>query len=482
MYDACVVGSGATGAWTAQLLAQAGRRVLVLEGGPRPTPAEMDRLARHDAPAGPPPIQPVQSRLPGHSPPIAPFLVDDALHPYAALSPAPYTWLRSRQLGGRTVLWGGVTPRLAEEDFAATSTGAAWPFTAADLAPHYDRVEAALGVDGEQPLTAAEHALARALEARWPGVQVRSRPGIARRPERADADGAVWPATASPVLLLDRAVSAGAEVRTDCIVESLALDGERVIGVNVVDRRTRARRVVRSGAVALCASTIESTRILLNSRNREHPEGVGSSSGHLGRHLRDHLAVTVSGTVADFTGPDEEQPLGGPFGLYAALPERRFQIEGWAQRGAPRPGRPARFSVAASAEMTAGSSGVVTLDDGLRDAWGIPAPAIRLTVSDEDEARVRGAEAELLEACASAGFEVAEVDRHYEALRAYVHDVGTARMGSDPAGSVVDAVNRVWDAPNVLVADGACWPANPCPNPTLTMLAIASRACDAFTG
>ncbi|MFM8611871.1 MAG: GMC oxidoreductase [Actinomycetota bacterium] len=482
MYDAIVVGSGATGAWTALLLAQAGRRVLVLEGGPRPTPAAMDRLRRHRDPEGPPPVQPVQSRLPGHSPPIAPFLVDDVLHPYAAPGPAPYTWLRSRQLGGRTVLWGGVAPRLADEDFAATSTGAAWPFTAADIAPHYDRVEAALGVDRDQPLTAAEHALAGALEARWPGVRVRSRPGIPRRPERADADGAVWPATASPVLLLDRAVSAGAEVRTDCIVESLALDGERVGGVNVVDRRTRERGVVRAGAVALCASTIESTRILLHSRNREHPHGVGNSSGHLGRHLRDHLAVTVSGTAAGFTGPDEELPLGGPFGIYAALPQRRFQVEGWAQRGAPRPGLPARFSLAASAEMTAGSSGVVTLDDELRDAWGIPAPAIRLTVSDEDAARVRRAEAEVLEACASAGFDVADIDRHHEVLRAYVHDVGTARMGADPAASVADPHNRVWDAPNVLVLDGACWPANPCPNPTLTMLAIASRACDACTG
>ena len=103
-------------------------------------------------------------------------------------------------------------------------------------------------------------------------------------------------------------------------------------------------------------------------------------------------------------------------------------------------------------------------------------------MSDDDHERVRHVEAEVLELCASAGFEIEEIDRHYEALRAYVHDVGTARMGADPASSVVDPFNRVWDAPNVLVVDGACWPANPCPNPTLTMLAITSRACEAVAG
>ncbi|MFM8772733.1 MAG: GMC oxidoreductase, partial [Actinomycetota bacterium] len=73
-----------------------------------------------------------------------------------------------------------------------------------------------------------------------------------------------------------------------------------------------------------------------------------------------------------------------------------------------------------------------------------------------------------------------DTDRHYERIASYVHEVGTARMGIAPEHSVVDPLNRVWDAPNVLVLDGACWPTNPCPNPTLTMLAVASRACESM--
>ena len=475
MYDVIVVGSGPTGAWTALKLARAGRRVLVLEAGREVGADELGRLLRYDTPPDPVPTQPRQSLLPGHSSAIAPFLVDDVLNPYATSGADDYTWFRSRQVGGRSLLWGGVTPRLADEQFAD------WPLTGADLALHYELVEEAMGVDKEQPMTAAEQALADAFEGQWPGARVRPRPGVGGWPQRLDERGVAWPAGASPVLFLHEALGLGAELRTDSIVSSLALDGERVIGVNTVDRLTRERSLIRSDTVVLCASSIESTRILLNSQSADHPEGVGNSSDHLGRHLRDHVSFTVSGTTDRFTGPDAKMPLGGPFGIYLPLPDRGYQVEGWAQRGGARPGQPARFGLATSVAMSDDSANRVTIHPDLVDAWGIPAVDIAFGIGADDRAVIGRAETEVQRACASSGFEITDVDRHHERIRSYVHEVGTARMGVAPEHSVVDPWNRVWDAPNVLVVDGACWPTNPYPNPTLTMLAIASRACDALT-
>lgn len=474
MYDVIVVGSGATGAWAARSLARHGRRVLVVEAGRDVGAEELGRLLRLEDPPGDLPRQHRQSLLPGYAPSVAPFLVDDALHPYATSGPRDYAWFRSRQLGGRTLLWGGVTPRLHDDDFAG------WPFTAADLAPHYDVVEAAMGVDMQQPLTAAERALGDAFAQTWPGAQARPRPGLSGRAARADEHGVLWPAASSPVLFLSEALGAGAELRTDCIVESLALEGERVVGVHVIDRLTRERSTIRCTAVALCASAIESTRILLNSRNADHPAGVGNSTDHVGRHLRDHVSFTVSGTATHFTGPETDSPRDGPFGIYLPLPDRGYQVEGWAQRGPARPGQPARFGLAVSAAMSDDSANRVTIHPQLVDAWGIPAVDISFGIGASDLALIRQAEADVQQACAAAGFAVAAIDRHYEKVGSYVHEVGTARMGFTSRESVADPWNRVWDAPNVLVLDGACWPTNPSPNPTLTMLAIADRACEAF--
>ena len=475
MYDVIVVGSGATGAWAARCLARPGRRVLVVEAGRGGDAEELGRLLRLEDPPGDLPEQPRQSLLPGYAPPVAPFLVDDSLNPYATSGPGDYTWFRSRQLGGRTLLWGGVTPRLRDDDFAG------WPFTGADLAPHYDAVEAVLGVDKAQPLTAAEQALGDACEEIWPGVRPGPRPGVAGRPARADESGVLWPAAASPALILQEAMRAGVELRTDCIVESLALDGERVVGVHVVDRLTHERSTIASKSVALCASSIESSRILLNSRNADHPTGVGNSTDHLGRHLRDHVSFTVSGTTGRFTGPETRSPRDGPFGIYLVLPHRGYQVEGWAQRGPGRPGQLARFGLAVSAPLSDDSANRVTIHPQLVDAWGIPAVDISFGIGAGDLALIRQAEADVRQLCATAGFSIANVDRHYEQILSYVHEVGTARMSSTPRKSVADPWNRVWDAPNVLILDGACWPTNPPPNPTLTMLAIADRACEAFT-
>ena len=497
-----VVGSGATGTVAARRLALSGLRVLVCEAGSAVANDDRAALVRLQPPSNASRQQPVQSRLPGFSPRIAPFLVDDTEHPYVVDSSGmDFAWLRSRGLGGRTLLWGGVCPRLAPINFTEgrhDGRSPEWPIALPDLEPHYAVVEGLLGVSDAvadagsvPPLTAAESCFADVVVRRWPDRRVQRSRGIAGPAHRRDRSGGTWPAGALVPHLQDLIAQSKVSVRTDSAVASLSLDGDRVVGVHVVDRCTLEVREERAEAIVLAASTIETARILLNSRSPEHPGGVGQSSGWLGRGLMDHPALTVTGRVPGAIVQAHDGPPGGARGLsiprFRNTPEsgdtvgfvRGYQVWGHAARATASDGT-ASFMMAASGEMLPNPENRVTLHETAVDALGLPVPVIRFAYGHNERALMADAQMEVTAMCTAAGFVIDRVDRHDLSIGTYIHEVGTARMGRDPANSVVDPWNRVWDAPNVLVVDGACWPTSAHQNPTLTMMALADRACAAL--
>ena len=203
-YDVLIIGAGLTGSWVAKELAEAGLNVIVLDAGPLLEPADVlndesrHLVARQVAARR----QAVQARNAAYwiHPPH--LFVDDRDHPYSVVASSPFTWIRGRQVGGRSLVWGGVTLRFSDFEFRDSERdgwGPRWPVCYADMAPYYDKVERIIGVSGSiegipqlpdgiflppAPFTAAEVAFRQAIEARWPNRRVVHCRGIAGNGDR----------------------------------------------------------------------------------------------------------------------------------------------------------------------------------------------------------------------------------------------------------------------------------------------------------
>jgi choline dehydrogenase-like flavoprotein len=194
VYDAIVVGSGATGGWAAKVLTEQGMKVLVLEAGRKIDPAKDYRMMtwphelkyRGLMPGEVyAPRQPIQSRCYACNEYSAHFFVDDIDNPYTTPEEKPFWWIRGRHVGGRSLTWGRQSYRLSDYDFKAASRdgyGEDWPISYDDLEPYYDQVEEFVGISGSyenlpqlpdskflppMAMTCGERILKRAVESRW---------------------------------------------------------------------------------------------------------------------------------------------------------------------------------------------------------------------------------------------------------------------------------------------------------------------------
>jgi choline dehydrogenase-like flavoprotein len=239
---------------------------------------------------------------------------------------------------------------------------------------------------------------------------------------------------------------------------------------------------VRTPLVFLCASALESTRILLSSASPARPEGLGSQSNTLGRYLMDHVLVCGEGVGGAL--PDE--PVAHTPGRCLYLP--RFDLRAGGEDGGRgygvqvyrwSLGRGASYFNAVSfAEMTPRADNRVTLDPERRDAWGAPVLRIACRQSNAELALARDQSAALAELGEILGVRWRALADIAAPPGTAIHECGTARMGDNPDRSVLDPDNQCWDAEGLYVTDAASFPSQGAQNPTLTILALTARACD----
>lgn len=534
-WDAIVVGCGANGGVAAMALAEAGLRVLVLEAGPELSARRalggeplnsLRRLAflssgRHRR----------QARHPGYWKNNPELYVDERLHPYSTPGDAPFLWTRGRQVGGRSLTWGGITLRLSESEFRAgerDGLGPSWPIGSEDLAPWYGRLERLLGVHGGRdglpqlpdgdtlpplPLTPAERHLGAAIGRDLGLPLIHSRGFALHRPSA----GQPWPRSSAQGVTLARARATGrVRVCSGAIVSHLLLNRsrERAEGVLIVDAASGRQERLEAALVVLCASTIETVRILLHSSQADSRRGLIDPSGSLGRYLMDHISVSrffslpgqpeaPAGTELSGAGScfipntvnlEGEEGLGfrRGYGLWCGV--QRFDIPSQLRR---RPGEAVGFLIG-HGEVLPAADNRVSLDPDLRDAWGIPAPHIACRWGANEQAMVAHMLGRIEAVVAAAGGRIqpledlfvvpllepllkrALTDRDGAASPGYyIHELGGARMAAREEDGVVNRWNQCWRAPNVLVTDGACWPTAGWQSPTLTEMAITWRACAA---
>jgi choline dehydrogenase-like flavoprotein len=543
-YDAIVVGSGISGGWAAKELTEKGLNVLVLERG-----KNIEHVVDYVNAVKPPWAYPhrggrTQSMIARYPVLKRDYPLNETnLDWWVNEEESPYTearrfdWFRGYHVGGRSLMWGRQSYRLSDFDFAANAKdGIAtdWPIRYDELAPWYDHVERFAGIAGSReglaqlpdgqfqpamPLNCGEDLVASRLRKLYSGTR-RLIPGrTANLTEPLEGRGrcqsrdACWLGCPYGAYFSSQSSTLPAAVKTGrmtlkvwSIVTEVMYDRERkrARGVRVLDALTNQTTEYQAKVVFLCASTLNSTWLLMRSATDVWPDGLGSSSGELGHNLMDHhFRLGASGTLE---GLDDKTVYGSrPTGFYVPRyrnlhGDKRGYLRGFGYQGgagrsdwqravaelgiggafkdaAAQPGDWG-IGVTAFGEMLPDHSNRVTLDQGKKDKWGLPVLKIDCATGENERLMrvdMMADAAEMLEQCGVT--RVSTYDNGYFPGQG-IHEMGTARMGTTARNSVLNRYNQVWDAPNVFVTDGSAMTSSACQNPSLTYMALTARAVD----
>ena len=526
--NAVVIGAGAGGGIVAKELATAGLTVVLLERGQWCGPAD----CRKDD------LRNQRTTALGH--PFGP----DERHPRVAGDRVVLPWEggyhnNAACVGGGTLSYGAMAWRFMPQDFRMKSTYGApegstlddWPISYDDLEPYYDKAEWEIGVSGDDSTNPFKGFRRRPLpmSAQPPSLEEEIlRPAALRlglHPfnipmlrntvpynGRSACMRCRWcvgfacevnAKNGTQNTVIPTAIETGnCDVRTGTIVKRISVDRQgRATGVEYFDDELRLQ-MLPADIVVVSGAAIESARLLLNSKNRLFPEGLGNRHGWVGRNLQGH---TYTGAVGIFPfetyddlGPGASIAIsdfnhGNPGLRGGAMLCNEFirlpiQFVGVRPPKAARWGKTHKDFMRSFYRRTIAVQGPtqdipmwdsrVEVDSSVRDAFGIP--VARLSggkhphTIEIGNAMAKKAEAWLREAGAAETW----LKGAGQGLSGGQHQAGTCRMGNDPQTSVVDPYCRIHDLPNAFVIDGSVHVTNGGFNPVLTIMAIAYRASE----
>ncbi len=548
-YDAIVIGTGISGGWAAKELCEKGLKTLVLERGrmvthikdyPTANLDPWDFEFRGASSVEDQNKQLKQSRT-GYTTDAASkhWFVNDLKHPYNETK--RFDWMRGYHVGGRSIMWGRQSYRLSDLDFEANKKdghGVDWPIRYKDIAPWYDKVEKYIGVSGEKlglsqlpdgifeppmELNCVEEHLKEKLSENYSdrlltigrtahitgdkSHEGRSNCQFRNRCIRGCPFGAYFSSNSSTLPAAER--TGNMTLRANSIVHEIIYDDtlKKATGVKVIDAETKAHLVFNAEIIFCCASAIASASILMQSKSKRFPNGLGNDSGELGHNIMDHhLGAGASGTLDGFK--DKYYKGRRPNGIYIPRfrnlgtkeTEKKEFIRGYGYQGGAGRGdisehiaelgygaelkekilEPGgwRMGLGGFGECLPNHDNKMTLDYDKLDAWGLPTVTFDAEWKENELKMREDMVQQAAEMLKNAGFkDIKTFDNRY-APGIGIHEMGTARMGKDPKTSVLNKYNQIHAVPNVYVTDGACMTSSGCQNPSLTYMALTARAAN----
>jgi choline dehydrogenase-like flavoprotein len=507
-FDVVIVGSGASGCLMAAKLAQAGKKVVVLEAGPPVTTDDMWSSL-------------IWARR-IHGTPLTPLT--SGTEPLSLN--LNFAWGSGGSAAHHFACWF----RLHEDDFTFKSSygvGLDWPMTYDDLRPYYDQIQTEVGISGDDatdlwtpphdpysvpPL--ALHAQGKTLKRGFDALKIPTSPtpqAILSKPmgERAACIYDGWCAAGCPigalanpqVTYLREALLAGATLINDAYITRVLTNagGDRATGVEYYDS-SGTRQQIDGKVIALGAYAIENPRILLNSASPDHPNGLANSSGLVGAYIMAHTGGQVFGLFDEDTDPYMGRTGGELWSQaqYATDEKTNGYIGGyqWLGATAAKPNdllgicmmRPDLFgkplddflqkashhlvSNTALGNDIADEANRVTLSDQ-KDAYGFPLAQVVHSIGD-NQTKMRAAALDLGQKIMKA----AGATEVWTNPKADQHIMGGVIMGTDATSSVTNSYGQTHDVPNLVILGSSVFPHSGAVNPTYTIHAVTLRTAE----
>jgi choline dehydrogenase-like flavoprotein len=557
-YDAVIVGSGAGGGMAAYMLAHAGLRVCLLEAGFAYDPTKNITQFKN----------PWESPRRGASTKLRPFGDFDACYGGWSLEGEPFTkekgtdwdWWRARMVGGRTNHWGRISLRFGPKDFKRKDIdglGDNWPIGYEDIKPFYDRVDKMIGVFGSNeglendpdgfflpPPKPRLHELFIRDGASKSGVNViPSRLSILTKKINEERGECIFCGqcnrncsmakadfSSSNVLIYPALKTGKIDMITMAMVREVITNDEGLAtGVSYINKDDGQEYQVNGRTVILTASACESARILLNSKSKQHPNGLANSSDVVGRYLHDSTGAAMGGVLPQLFGRKRynEDGVGGAH-IYSPWWQdnkkldfpRGYHIEYWGGMGQPAYGFSSniqdlngkypvngtqkeaggygkslkedyRYFYGAGVGMAGRGEAIpmhdnrCTIDPNMVDKYGIPVLKFDVKWTEHEIKQAKHMKETFKEIMHQMGAIITWGDKDGPENKwglskpgEIIHEAGTARMGDNPKTSALNKWNQAHDCKNLFVMDGAAFTSQADKNITWTILSLAMRSSE----